>query len=101
MDSATPYLFLETCCGRGKDVVLELTKTGAGSGADVFMTYTLRNALLSNYDVESSNRRNSRPTELLTLSFVDIEVKYTPYDEGGNALAPLAVGFNTATHERR
>ncbi|MEX0873007.1 MAG: type VI secretion system tube protein Hcp, partial [Aquisalimonadaceae bacterium] len=30
MDSATPALFIESCCGKGKDVVIHLTKTGAG-----------------------------------------------------------------------
>lgn len=101
MDSATPGLFIESCCGKGRDVVIELTKTGAGSGSDVFMTYTLQNALISGYEVDAESQGNARPTELLTLSFVDLEVKYTPYDEDGNAMAPIAVGFNTALNERR
>lgn len=55
MDSATPpRLFTETCCGTGKTVVIHLTTTGAGAGSDVFMEYTLKNALVSNYMIYAS-----------------------------------------------
>lgn len=37
----------------------------------------------------------------MTISFLDAEVKYTPYDEDGNALAPIAVAFDTATNTKR
>ena len=101
MDSATPNLFIESCCGKGKTVVIHLTKTGTGTGSDVFMEYTLKNALISNYEVDAEAQDEQRPTERLTISFVDVEVKYTPYDEDGNALAAIAVGFDTATNTKR
>jgi len=101
MDSATPKLFIESCCGKGKTVVLHLTKTGTGTGSDVFMEYTLKNALLSDYSVNAKTQDESRPVERLTISFVDVEVKYTPYDEDGNAMAAIAVGFDTATNTKR
>src|SRR5690554_6791620 len=37
MDSASPHLFLEACCGRGRSIILRLTKTGQGSVSDVFL----------------------------------------------------------------
>ncbi|SRR5690554_5790409 len=101
MDSATPSLFIEACCGTGKDVVIHLSKTGTGSGADVYMEYTLKNALISNYQVSAAAQETGRPTEVLTISFVDLEVKYTPYDEDGKAEAAIAVGFDTATNTKR
>lgn len=101
MDSATPKLFIESCCGTGKEVVIHLTKTGTGSGTDVFMEYTLKNALISNYVVDANTDGTKRPSETLTISFVDVEVKYTPYDEDGNAEASIAVGFDTATNTKR
>lgn len=101
MDSATPYLFIESCCGKGKTVTIHLTKTGTGSGNDVFMEYILKDALISHYDVEADSQADIRPTEQLTISFVDLEVRYTPYDEDGNAMAPIAVGFDTASNLRR
>jgi len=101
MDSATPMIFIESCCGKGKDVLINLSKTGAGSGSDIFMEYTLKNALVTNYQVSANSQDNTRPTETMTISFVDIEVKYTPYDEDGNAGASTAVGFDTSSNEKR
>lgn len=101
MDSSTPKLFIESCCGTGKDVVIHLTKTGKGSGTDVYMEYTLKNALISNYSVSASAQDTNRPMENITISFVDVEVKYTPYDEDGNAEGAIAVGFDTASNVKR
>lgn len=101
MDSATPKIFIESCCGVGKEVVIHLTKTGKGSGADIFMEYTLKNALISDYSVDASSQNNERPKETITVSFVDVEVKYTPYDNDGNAEAAIAVGFDTASNTKR
>ena len=101
MDSATPKLFIESCCGTGKEVKIHLTKTGTGSGADVYMEYTLKNALISDYQVDASAQDTGRPLETLTISFVDVEVKYTPFDEDGSAEASVAVGFDTATNTKR
>jgi type VI secretion system secreted protein Hcp len=101
MDSSSPKIFIESCCGTGKTVKLRLTKTGKGSGADVFMEYTLKNALISYYDVHGSEHDTHRPIEEIHISFVDLEVKYTPYDEDGNAEAAIAVGFDTASNTKR
>lgn len=101
MDKATPYLFMEACCGRGKDMKIVQTKTGVGNGSSPFVEYTLKNAIVSDYKVEAIADAIARPRERLTISFVDLEVKYTPYDEDGNAEAPIAVGFNTATNTKK
>ncbi|MBX2807124.1 MAG: type VI secretion system tube protein Hcp [Cellvibrionaceae bacterium] len=101
MDKATPKIFIESCCGTGKEVKIHLSKTGTGSGTDVYMEYTLKNALISNYQVAAKSQSNERPMETITISFVDVEVKYTPYDEDGNAEAAIAVGFDTATNVKR
>lgn len=101
MDSSTPKLFIESCCGTGKEVKIHLTKTGTGSGSDVYMEYTLKNALISSYSVNAVGQDNNRPTETFTITFVDVEVKYTPYDEDGNAEAAIAVGFDTASNTKR
>ncbi|GAB1257985.1 Hcp family type VI secretion system effector [Aurantivibrio plasticivorans] len=101
LDSSTPKIFIESCCGTGKEVKIHLSKTGTGSGTDVFMEYTLKNALISSYTVNAVSQDNNRPTETLTISFIDVEVKYTPYDEDGNAEAAIAVGYDTATNTKR
>ena len=101
MDSATPALFIESCCGKGKTVIVELCKTGEGSGSDTYMQYTLTNALISNYTMTGQSDSNARPVEHITISFQDVEVKYTPYDDDNNALSPLTVGFDTTTNTKR
>ncbi|PCH60535.1 MAG: hypothetical protein COC05_04200 [Gammaproteobacteria bacterium] len=96
MDSATNKLFLESCCGKGKKVILHLTKTGSGSGTDVYMQYTLENALISSYTVGGIANDTDRPTEIIIISFTAIESRYTPYNDDGAAASPDAVGFDTA-----
>ncbi|MEX2337126.1 MAG: type VI secretion system tube protein Hcp [Aquisalimonadaceae bacterium] len=99
MDKASPVLFIEACCGRGKkDVVIHLAKTGTGSGADVYMGYTLRHALITKYQVLASGNGNNRPLERLVISFRTVLVRYTPYSDAGVAMSPIAVGFNAATN---
>lgn len=100
MDSATPALFLESCCGIGKDVIIHMTKTGSGDGADVFVEYTLKNALISKYQMAAVAQDKSRPVEKLIISFVDLEVKYIPYDENGAPLTPIAVGYDTSRNRK-
>lgn len=101
MDKSTPKVFIESCCGTGKKVKIHLTKTGKGSGTDVFMEYTLKNALISHYQVEADIDDIGRPIEKFFISFVDLELKYTAFDEDGNALAPQAVGFDTSTNMKK
>jgi len=98
MDKATPALFLAACCGKGKDVEIHMTKTGKGSGAEVYMAYVLKNCLISHYSMSCTLKHKNGPTERITISFTGIEVKYTPYDDEGMAQGPLAVGFDTATN---
>ena len=100
-DSATPKTFLESCCGTGKDVVIHFTKTGKGGGADVYLELTLKNALMSDYSFAAKSQSSNRPHEKITLSFIEMEVKYIPYDEDGNAEAPISVGFDTATNTKK
>ena len=101
MDSSSLKLFIESCCGTGKEVKLRLTKTGTGEGSDVYMEYILKNSLISQYDVGGDEDDIKRPLETITISFTEIEVKYTPYDEDGNTMAPLAGGFDTATNTKK
>jgi len=100
LDKATPGLFLAACCGKGSTIKLVQTKTGAGAGADPFIEYTLRNALVSHYQVEAISDAAARPCETLTLSYTALEIKYTAYNNDGAPQAPLIVGFDSATNTR-
>lgn len=100
MDKASPYLFIHSCCGTGNDIEIYLTKTGNGEGADDCMVYRLKNALISHYSIQAKSGNLTRPYEKIKISFTAVEVKYISYDENGNAEAPQAVGFDTATNTK-
>jgi len=97
-DKASPYYIIEACCGTGKEVQIALTKTGEGKGSDVFMLYTLKNVLITNYTTLATAQSETRPIERLDLSFVDIQMRYCTYNDDGVIVNPVAVGFNTATN---
>ena len=100
MDKATPKLFIESCCGTGKEIKIVTTKTGAGNGADPYMEYVLGHAVISSYHVLALGNNAVRPHETLTISFTSLQSKYIPYDENGISQAPIAVGFDTATNSK-
>lgn len=99
MDRASPELFLKACCGKGNDMTLHLTNTtSTGSGADTYLQYILRNALISRYAVLARCQSRRHPAEKLRVSFIALEMRYVPYDDDGNMLAPIAVGYSKATN---
>lgn len=100
MDKSSPHLFIQSCCGTGQTLILVGTKTGAGNGTDVFIEYTLENALFSKMKVEASNQSYYRPVEEYEVSFTKLSKKYIPYDEDGKAEAAIIVGFDTATNTK-
>jgi len=98
MDSATPDLFSAACCGKGTTVIIHLTKTGAGQGADKYMEYTLENALVSNYTVDANKADAERPAESITISFTAIKVAYTPYKDDGTPDGNKIGSYDTSTN---
>lgn len=66
----------------------------------MFVEYILKNALISKYEVAVEGQSERRPIEKLTISFLDVEIKYTPYADDGTAMPAVAVGFDTARNEK-
>ncbi|MDN3518506.1 type VI secretion system tube protein Hcp [Aquisalimonas lutea] len=100
MDRATPLLFIESCCGRGRTMTLELCRTGTGSGSEPYARYTLHHALLSDYHMAGWSEDEERPLEKIKISFSKLEVAYMPHDDDNNPLPPIVVGFDARTNER-
>lgn len=95
MDRASPALFLQSCCGKGSDMTLHLTKTtSTGSGTDIYLEVVLRNALISRYTTVARRQSRRRPAEKLKVSFTALELRYIPYDDDGNMLPPMSVGYD-------
>jgi len=96
MDIATPKIFIESCYGGGKTVIIECTKTGSGNGGDVYLQYRLENAVISHYNVSVKAKRGKRPLEAIKISFKRLEQRYIPYGEDNIAKSPIAVGYDAA-----
>lgn len=89
MDETTPLLFTEACVGKGKQVKIDLTKTG--DNLDNYMEYTLSDVMISGYSVQTGGER---PVETITLSFTKVEMKYTPYDDNHKSTAAISAGYD-------
>lgn len=94
MDRATPDLFILSCCGRGQTITVRQTGTGEGSGSAPFVEYIFDNAVISNYQVMAVRQAKRRPMERICISATSAQLRYTPYDDDGRALAPISVGFD-------
>ena len=93
MDSASALLFQEACAGSaGKKVTIDLVTTG--NPGDLYMQYTLHNALISGYSCSSSG---DRPSESVSLNFTKIEMKYTQFDEKHKVVNNFPASYDLAT----
>ena len=92
MDSSSPYLFTESCVGKGKKVEIHLVRTSADK-LETYMEYVLSNALISGYSVSSGG---DRPTESLSINFTKIETKYIPWKDDHTADSPIPAGYDLA-----
>jgi len=92
-DASTPQLWTEASTGnQGKTVRIDLTTTGSPS--KIFCTYSLENALISSYSVQTLG---DRPTENISISFTKLEFKFTPYDDKNKAGTPTTVSYDIET----
>jgi type VI secretion system secreted protein Hcp len=97
MDVTSPAIFQESVVGKSKTVLLHVTKQGSG-GPEVYMEYTLTNAMISSYSVGGTgDEGGGRPSEAISFNFTKVEVKYTPYDDAHNAGTPVPAGFDVET----
>jgi type VI secretion system secreted protein Hcp len=93
MDSSSALLFQEACAGNaGKKVTIDLVTTG--DPGDIYMTYTLHNALVSGYSISTGG---DRPTESVSLNFTKIEMKYTQFDEKNKVVNNFPASYDLAT----
>jgi len=95
MDVTSPAIFQESVVGKSKTVQFHIAKQGS-DGPEVYMEYTLTNAMISGYQVSAAGD-SGRPMESLSFNFTKVEMKYTPYDDQHNAGTPVPAGFDSTT----
>jgi type VI secretion system secreted protein Hcp len=83
LDKSSPKLAEAALKGKVfPKVEIHMTRMLAGKGAQSYYMYELKNARISSYNISSSG--NEVPMEEITISFAEIKVTYTEYDNRGN-----------------
>jgi type VI secretion system secreted protein Hcp len=84
LDKASPKLAEAVCKGTVYPKV-EIHLTRSYTGLVTYYAYELKNVLIVGYRIGGSGYSEHVPTEELSLSFEEIKVTYTEFDEGGRA----------------
>ena len=82
-DKSSPLLFNEAVVGKPQKVQIDFLEPadGADASPNVYLTYTLRNCLVSSYSVGGGAGGS---TETMALNFTAININYTAYDKEDN-----------------
>jgi len=84
LDKASPKLAEAVCQGKVfPKVEIHLTRSYKNTGLVSYYTYELINALIVDYRIGGSGYSEYIPTEEISLSFEEIKVTYTEFDESG------------------
>jgi type VI secretion system secreted protein Hcp len=93
MCAASPHLFMASVLGGGKKVKFHITRS-ATTGQTNYLEVSLEHCCVTNYAVNSDGASH---TEVLTLNFLKLELKFIPVKEDGSPGTPMPVNFNVAT----
>jgi type VI secretion system secreted protein Hcp len=94
-DKSSPLLFNEAVVGKPQKVQIDFLEPadGADASPNVYLTYTLRNCLVSSYSVGGGG---GGATESLGINFTAINIQYTAYDKE-DAPTPTKGAFDLVT----
>jgi len=84
LDKASPKLAEAVCKGNVFPKV-EIHLTRSYAGLVTYYAYELKNVLIVGYRIGGSVYSEHVPTEEISLSFEEIKVTYTEFDEGGKS----------------
>ena len=84
LDKASPKLAEAVCQGKVfPKVEIHLTRSYKNTGLVTYYAYELINVLIVDYRIGGSGYSEYIPTEEISLSFEEIKVTYTEFDESG------------------
>lgn len=94
IDLSSPLLMLACADGTHiNEITVELCR--AGTNKLKFMTYKLKNSLISSVLTSAGDPNNGFPVELVKINFGKIEWCYTQQNRhGGQALGPIATAWD-------
>ena len=93
MDIASPQLFIEAACGKAMNsVTFHWVQTGGKDAkGQHFLEVVLKKPILSSYSAASAGER---PSESLSINYNEIQVTYSPFEEGGTAKPGKPKGYD-------
>ncbi len=94
-DNSATELFKDSVGGgkgsQGKQVIIKFVQTGS-KGDEVFMEYTLKNAMVSSYNVSAQG--TDQAVEVFTLNYTEVLISFSDFDSGNAQASPQRVGYN-------
>lgn len=91
-DNASVKLLTEAYSGTGQTVTFDFCRTNQGA-LDVYLKFTLTNAMVSGYSISSGG---DRPTESISINFTKVEFQATGMAAAGAAGTPSSITYDLA-----
>lgn len=93
-DNTSPQLITKLYKGGGVGTKIDLVRTNPDGTFATYLEFTLQNCMLSGYSCSSGG---DAPSESWTLSYTNVEYKYTPTNPDGTMGDPVPVGYDLPT----
>lgn len=90
LDRSSYMLFTEAVSGKGTDAKIHFVRS-EGNELQMYLEYTLENAMVSSYSLSSGG---DQPSESISLSYTKIEMRLFPTKVGGGLDAAVTAGYD-------
>ncbi len=95
-DKSSNNLFNEAVVGKGQDAKIHFMRSQA-DGMEMFLEYTLTEAMVSSYSMSSGG---DVPSETISLNFTKVEMRYLPTKTDGGLGSALTAGYDLKTGKK-
>lgn len=97
-DNSSPDLFLACCQGNHFDTATVVMRK-AGGGQNVYLQYDFKEVYIDTVQAQGATATDDRPTEIVTFSFAQVKITYTPQESGGGKGTPNVKGWDVTTNK--
>jgi type VI secretion system secreted protein Hcp len=97
-DNSSPDLFLACCQGSHFDTATVVMRK-AGGGQNVYLQYDFKEVYIDTVQAQGATATDDRPSEVVTFSFAQVKITYTPQESGGSKGTPNVKGWDVTTNK--
>jgi len=97
-DNSSPDLFLACCQGSHFDSATVLMRK-SGGGQNVYLQYDFEEVYIDTLEWNGATETDDRPKEIVTFSFSQVKITYTPQSSAGAKGTPNVKGWNVTTNK--